>query len=54
MGFWKDVALDMSEGMSKEDAIELNAELRYSNLTKEEKARLIARAEADLTIDRMP
>lgn len=53
MGFWKNVALDMSEGMSKEEAIALNAELRYGNLSKEERDKLIAIAEADKKINTM-
>jgi len=36
MGFWKDVAMDMQCGMSKERAISINAKLRYG--TEEEKA----------------
>lgn len=36
MGFWKDVAYDMSYGISKERAISINAKLRYG--TEEEKA----------------
>lgn len=53
MGFWKDIALDMSLGMSKEEAIAFNAELRYGNLSKEEKDKLIAIAEANKKIDTM-
>jgi hypothetical protein len=53
MGFWKDVAYDMQRGMSKQDAIRLNADLKYGNLSKEEKARLEAKAEANLKIDSM-
>ena len=53
MGFWKDVALDISLGMSKEEAIALNAKLRYSNLSKEERDKLIAIAEANKKIDTM-
>ena len=53
MGFWKDVAYDMQRGMSKQEAIRLNADLKYGNLSKEEKARIEAQAEADLKIDSM-
>lgn len=53
MGFWKDVDMDMQRGMSKEKAIELNAALRYGNLSKEEKQRIEQKAEWDLKIDRM-
>lgn len=54
MGFWKDVALDMSRGMSKADAIELNAKLRYGNLSKEEKDKAEAIAEANLKLNTLP
>ena len=54
MGFWKDVSLDMQMGMSKERAIKLNSELRYGNLTTEEKQRKIAEAEADIKLNSMP
>lgn len=36
MGFWKDVAMDIHCGMSKDRAISINAKLRYG--TEEEKA----------------
>lgn len=52
MGFWKDVAYDISRGMSKQDAIELNAILR-SNASKEEKQRAEQKAEFNLKIDTM-
>lgn len=35
MGFWKDVAMDIHQGMSKEKAVSINAKLRYG--TPEEK-----------------
>ena len=35
MGFWKDVSMDIHQGMSKEKAVSINARLRYS--TPEEK-----------------
>lgn len=50
MGFWKDVSYDISRGMKKDEAIQLNAELKFGNLTKEEKARLESKAEAELKI----
>lgn len=53
MGFWKDVAYDMSRGMSRERAIELNAKLRSDKYTAEEKRKFEAIAEADLKIDKM-
>ena len=54
MGFWKDVAYDMQRGMSKQDAIRLNTDLKYGNLSKEEKVRLEAKVEADLKLNSMP
>lgn len=54
MGFWKDVALDMSRGMSKEDAIKVNATLRDPKATEEEKRRVEAKTEANLKINMMP
>lgn len=54
MGYWKDVWYDMSRGMSKEKAIELNANLRYGNLSKEEKDKAEAIAEADLKLNTLP
>ena len=53
MGFWKDVAYDMSRGMSEKKAIELNAKLRYGDLTPEEKKKLEAIAEAEIKINTM-
>ena len=53
MGFWKDVAYDMSRGMSREKAIELNAKLRSDKYTEEEKRKLEKLAEVDLVIDKM-
>ena len=53
MGFWKDVQMDMQRGMSKEKAIELNAKLRYGNLSKEDREKEISKAEAELKIDTM-
>lgn len=43
MGFWKNVALDMQHGVSKETAIKCNAVIRYSNNAEE-----IAKAEQEL------
>jgi len=51
MGFWKNVSYDVSRGMSKQKAIELNAELRYGNLTPEEKMRKEALAEAEIKLN---
>ena len=53
MGFWKDVAYDMSRGMSRDKAIELNTKLRSYKYSLEEKRKMEAMAEADLKIDRM-
>ena len=51
MGFWKEVAYDMSRGMSKQTAINLNAELKYGNLSSEDKKKLSAIAEAEVKIN---
>ena len=51
MGFWKDVAYDMSRGMCKQTAIKLNAELKYGNLPKSEKEKLSAIAEAEIKLN---
>ena len=53
MGFWKNVAYDMSRGMLKQKAIEYNYELRYSNLSDKDRKKLIAKEEANLKIDKM-
>jgi hypothetical protein len=52
MGFWKDVVYDMQRGMSKEQAIKLNATLKYGKPEEKKKAEAIA--EADLKVDTMP
>ena len=54
MGYWKDVAYDISRGMSRETAERVNAQLRYGNLTEEEKTKLIAEGEADIKLNSMP
>ena len=53
MGYWKDVAYDMSRGMSRKTAERVNAQLRYGNLTEEEKTKLIAEGEADIKLNSM-
>ena len=53
MGYWKDVAYDMQRGMSRATAEKLNAELRYGKLSKEEKAKLEAKAEAEIKLRSM-
>lgn len=53
MGFWKDVAYDMQNGMSREKAIELNYKLRYEKLSKEDKEKEIAKAQAEAKINTM-
>ncbi len=53
MGFWKDVAYDISRGMSRDKAINLNAKLRSDKYSIEEKRKMEAMAEADLVIDKM-
>ena len=53
MGFWKDVAYDISRGMSKEKAIELNYKLRYEKLSYEDRKKEEAKAEADIKLNSM-
>jgi len=38
MGFWKDVAIDIQNGMSEEKATRLNASLRYGTPEEKQKA----------------
>ena len=53
MGFWKDVAYDMSRGMSRESAIRVNAALRNENLSASKKQRIEALAEAEVKLNTM-
>ena len=53
MGFWKDVSYDMSRGMSKQTAINLNYQLRYAKLTEQEKRKAEALAEAEVKLNTM-
>lgn len=53
MGYWKDVAYDVSRGMSRETAERVNAQLRYGNLTEEERNKIIAEGEADIKLNSM-
>ena len=53
MGYWKDVAYDMSRGMSRQTAEKVNAKLRYGNLTEAERDKLIAEGEADIKLNSM-
>ena len=52
MGFWKDVAYDMSRGVSKQRAIELNAAIKYGS--KEERQKAEAKLEAEVKLNKMP
>ena len=54
MGYWKDVSYDMSRGMSRQTAERINAQLRYGNLTEEERKRIVAEGEADIKLNSMP
>lgn len=54
MGYWKDVAYDISRGMSRKMAEKVNAELRYGNLTEEERKKIVAEGEADIKLSSMP
>lgn len=53
MGYWKDVAYDMSRGMSRQTAERINAQLRYGNLTEEEKARINQEGEFEIKLNTM-
>lgn len=53
MGYWKDVAYDISRGMSRQTAERINAGLRYGNLTETERDKLIAEGEADIKLNSM-
>lgn len=52
MGYWKDVAYDMSRGMSRQTAERINAQLRYE-LTEEQRRKIIAEGEADIKLNSM-
>jgi hypothetical protein len=39
MGFWKDVSMDIHQGMSKEKAVSINARLRYGTPEERESAK---------------
>lgn len=39
MGFWKDVAMDIHRGISKEKAVSINARLRYGTPKEKESAK---------------
>lgn len=54
MGYWKDVAYDIQRGMSRQTAERVNAQLRYGNLTEEERKRIVAEGEADIKLNSMP
>lgn len=53
MGYWKDVAYDMSRGMSRATAERVNAELRYGNLSPEERDRIINQGEVEIKLNSM-
>ena len=52
MGFWKDVAYDMSRGMEREDAIRLNVRLRTAQ-DDEARKRCLAEADAICKLSKM-
>ena len=54
MGFWKDVAYDMSRGMSRQTAIEVNAVLRDKNASTEAKKKTEALGECEIKLNSMP
>ena len=53
MGYWKDVAYDISRGMSKEKAIEVNAVLRNPNSTSEDRMKAKIEGEWDIKLNTM-
>lgn len=53
MGYWKDVAYDISRGMSRKTAERVNVQLRYGNLTNEDRDKIIAEGEADIKLNSM-
>lgn len=53
MGFWKDVQMDMSNGMSQSEAIKLNIKLRDKNIPEREKQQLLAIANASIKLNSM-
>lgn len=52
MGFWKDVAYDMSQGMGRDDAIRLNVRLRTAQ-SDEERKKYLAEADAICKLSKM-
>lgn len=54
MGYWKDVAYDMSRGMSRETAERVNAILRSKTSTDKEKARANQEGEWEIKLNTMP
>lgn len=50
MGYWKDVAYDISRGMSRQVAEQTNAILRYSN-DKQERQKALVLGEADIKLN---
>lgn len=51
MGFWKDVAYDMSRGMSKQTAIEVNAVLRDKNTSAKAKKKVEVFGELEIKLN---
>lgn len=54
MGYWKDVAYDISRGMSKRIAEEINAVLRSKTATRKEKQEASVKGEIDIKLNTMP
>lgn len=52
MGFWKDVAYDMSRGMSRETAITVNAVLRDKNASVQAKQKAEALGECEIKLNK--
>ena len=53
MGYWKDVAYDMSRGMSRKTAERINAVLRSKDATKEERQKAAQEGEFEIKLNTM-
>lgn len=53
MGFWKEVAYDMSRGMSRQTAIHVNAVLRDKNANAEDKKKAEALGECETKLNKL-
>ena len=53
MGYWKDVAYDMSRGMSRKTAEKVNAVLRSKDVTEEERQKAVQEGEFEIKLNTM-